>query len=735
MFQIKQGKNNDPSVTLAQAQSFHNSGRLLEAKRLYIEIVKQHPQCYLAFNGLAYISLQMGNLADGIDLLRRSLKINSDQIQVMLNLGAALNANKMYQESVKVLSKVVELKPNMVLAHFNLAVAQKNFKRLSDALKSYDRVIKLDSNFIDAYINKGLIENEERCFEGALESYDQAIKIRPDYAEAHYNRGIVLVSLKRFDEALASYDQAIKIRPDYAEVYLDGATLLSRLHRFNDALASYDQAIRYDPDCAMAQFYRASLFSESRNYVEAIEGFLSAQKINPNIPFLLGSLLDARMQICDWLNFSEIINQIKIGSTKSEPMTLPFAFQSQEDDLEMLKKVSEIFFRQSFSEYNQPSLKLENYQHGKIRLAYVSGDYRNHPVMSFMETLFEKHDKNKFELIALSLGPKIDDDCRRRVEKSFSYFFDVRDMTDQEILKIAHDLEVDIAIDLTGYTHNARTSIFASRLAPVQINYLGFTSTTATDAMDYIIADQTVIPEEFQPYFTEKVIYMPGSYWVTDLNQDIPSKEFSRAEMGLPEDAFIFCCFNTLYKITPDIFSGWMRILSQVENSYLWIATENEVAIANLKAEAEKRGVSSSRLIFAPRMEKKSDHLARIKLADLFLDTFPFNAHTTASDALRAGLPLLTLSGKSFASRVSASLLNELRLKELVTDSFENYENKAVSLAQNPRGLKDIRSTLSESLGTATIFNTDLYIKNLESAYNQVYERSIKGQPPTSLTV
>ena len=257
----------------------------------------------------------------------------------------------------------------------------------------------------------------------------------------------------------------------------------------------------------------------------------------------------------------------------------------------------------------------------------------------------------------------------------------------------------------------------------------------AIDAIDYIIADRTVIPEESQQYFTEKVIYMPGSYWVTDLNQDILNKELTRDEMGLPEEAFIFCCFNTLYKITPDIFSSWMRILSQVENSYLWIATENEVVMANLRSEAEKRGVSPSRIIFASRMEKKSDHLARIKLADLFLDTFPFNAHTTASDALRTGLPLLTLSGKSFASRVSASLLNELGLQELVTDSFENYENKAISLAKNSSGLNEIRKGLLQTLGTAPVFNTDLYIKNLESAYNAVYERSLKGQPPTSLTV
>ena len=733
MFQIKQGKNVDPSAMLAQAQSFHQSGRLLEAKALYIELVKHQPKYSFALNGLAYIALQMGNLAEGIDLLRRSLKVNPDQIQVMLNLGTALNENKQHQESVNLLSKVIKLAPNMLLAYFNLAVAQKSLGRISDALKNYDRVIKLDPSFIDAYLNRGLLLNEQMKSEAALASYDEAIKIRSDYAEAHYNRGIVLVNLKRFDEALASYDQAIKIRSNYAEVYYEGALLLTRLNRFNDALASYDQAIKFMPDFAQAHFNRALLLIDSRHWLEAIEGYQIASKLDPDIPFIMGSLLDARMQVCDWLGYVEARNALLSNIMAEKPVAVPFALQALTDDLELLNNASKINYHETFGE--KPSLTITNSVHPKIRLLYVSGDYKTHPVMSFMADLFEKHDKTQFELIAFSCGPKMDDDFRKRTEKAFDQFFDIREMDDQEVLALARRLEIDVAVDLTGYTSHGRPSLFASRLAPVQINYLGFTSTTAIDAMDYIIADRIVIPEESQPYFTEKVIYLPGSYWVTDLNQDISNKELTRAEMGLPEEAFIFCCFNTLYKITPDIFSSWMRILSQVENSYLWIATENEVVMANLRAEAEKRGVSSSRLIFASRMSQKSDHLARVKLADLFLDTFPFNAHTTASDALRTALPLLTLKGKSFASRVSASMLNELGLQSLIADSFESYENKAVSLAKNLRDLKEIRQALFQRLGTASVFNTDLYIKNLESAYNEVYERSVKGLPPTSITV
>jgi len=380
--------------------------------------------------------------------------------------------------------------------------------------------------------------------------------------------------------------------------------------------------------------------------------------------------------------------------------------------------------------------KLDFYpNHKKIRLGYFSPDFREHPVSDLIVELLEIHNRNKFEIHAFSCGRDTQDKMNLRIKAAVDHFHDVHMKSDQDIALLARSLEIDIAIDLGGFTQGSRIGVFAMSAAPIQTCYLGYAGTMGTDYMDYLICDRVVIPEDKQNYYLENLVYMPNSYMVNDSQIKPSDKKFSKSNLNLPAKGFVFCCFNNAYKITPETFIGWMRILKAVSGSVLWLPKSNKTAIHNLKHEAVKYGVDESRLIFASRLELKEDHLKRIQSADLFLDTLPFNAHTTASDALRVGLPVLTCIGESFTSRVAASLLNAVNLPELITTSQEEYEALAIELATNPGKLKNIKDKLNSNLPTAPLFNTPLFTKHIESAYKTMYERYHKGFEPNTIYV
>jgi predicted O-linked N-acetylglucosamine transferase (SPINDLY family) len=346
--------------------------------------------------------------------------------------------------------------------------------------------------------------------------------------------------------------------------------------------------------------------------------------------------------------------------------------------------------------------------------------------MYLMAQLFELHDKSKFELFGFSFGPDTKDLMRERAVSAFDHFYDVRDKTDQEVAKISREIGVDIAIDLKGFTQNYRAGIFANRAAPIQINYLGYPGTMAAQYMDYIIGDRIIIPEEMQNKYQEKVLYMPSTYQVNDGARKISERHYTRDDFGLPKQGLVFCSFNNNYKITPSVFGSWVTILNHVEGSVLWLLEDNSWASTNLRREAASRGLDPSRLIFAKRMPL-ADHLARHRLADLFLDTFPCNAHTTASDALWAGLPLITIAGEAFASRVAASLLHAVGLPDLVTKNQKQYQDLAVSLGNNVLNLNSIKLRLSENLAQSPLFDVKKYTYDLETLYIDAFNSSINS--------
>ena len=502
------------------------------------------------------------------------------------------------------------------------------------------------------------------------------------------------------NKAITSYDRAISLKPDYADAYFNRGITLHKLNRLDKALASYDRAI----------------------------------ELKSNIDFLLSYSLYTKMQLCIWDDLSQHLNELTKKIINKEKAALPFSVLALIDEPEIQKKTNEIYVKKECPAINVLP-KIKHYpKHSKIRIGYFSADFHNHATMHLMAELFERHDKKKFELIAFSFGPDKKDEWRQRVLLCFDQFVDVRLKSDQEISLLARKMEIDIAIDLKGFTRNCRPNIFAEGSAPIQVSYLGYPCTMAADYIDYLIADSILIPEEKQQHYSEKIVYMPNSYQVNISKRNISETSLMRHEFGLPNTGFVFCCFNNNYKITPTTFAGWMRILKAVENSVLWLIESNKAASKNLKKEAKKFGINEDRLVFAKYMTVE-EHLNRIKLADLFIDTLPCNAHTTTSDALRMRLPVLTCIGSSFASRVAASLLNAVNLPELITNTQEQYESFAIKLAMHPEKLNTIKEKLIKNLPTAALYDTQLFVRHLESAYLSMHDRYQKGLNPDHIYV
>jgi predicted O-linked N-acetylglucosamine transferase (SPINDLY family) len=449
---------------------------------------------------------------------------------------------------------------------------------------------------------------------------------------------------------------------------------------------------------------------------------------------LLSSIIFTKHRICEWNSFDKDLLDLENVILNEKKKINPFLTLSFYESPQLQKTSAEIFVKNEYNDKNNQNYKFNNQAKKKLRIAYYSADFRNHPMSYLLANLYELHDKNKFEIIGISFGPDKNDEMRKRVSSAFDKFYDLRLKTEDEIVKFSRELKIDIAIDLMCFTKYHKFGIFVKKCAPIQVNYLGYPGTSGTNYLDYIIADKILIPKESQKHYSEKIVYLPDTYQANDSTKKIADKIFTREELGLPKDGFVFCCFNNNYKITPQVFDVWMRLLEKVENSVLWILSEDINISKNLKKEATIRGIDFNRIVFAERI-KMNEHLARQKVADLFIDTFPYTGHTTASDALWVGLPVLTRIGKSFASRVSASLLNAIGLSELVTNSEKEYEDLAIELAKNPPKLKEIKNKLKNNRNTKPLFNTQIFARNMEKAYSLMYERYLKNLPLDNIEI
>ena len=596
----------------------------------------------------------------------------------------------------------LELMPDRASTLTNLSATQLKLKKYTEARAAAKKAILIENANSEAYLNLGLIEKEFKKFESAANFFDKALSIKPDYHEAWSNKGNALNELKRYDEAIAHFDKALSLMPDFAEGWSNKGITLNELKRYDEAIAHYDKALSLKPD----------------------------------IDWVSGDLLHTRMKICSWSGLAESLEDISKKVVANEKVVSPFPLLALSDGAILHKKCSEIFAQAKYPSNPNLGLILKSSKKEKIRIAYFSPDFRNHPVSFLTSELFDIHDRGRFEIFAFSLQKAlIGDEANLRLRKGFDRFIDVDDMSDREIAQLARELEIDIAIDLAGPTKYSRTGIFSYRAAPIQVNWLGYPGTIGADFIDYIVADKIIIPEPHQQFYAEKIVYLPNTYMVDDSKRIASTRVFTREECGLPQNAFVFCCFNNDYKFNPQVLDGWSRILLTTKNSVIWISENNEYFRANIATEFENRGIDSDRIIFAQRLEIMADHLSRYALADLFLDTHPYNAHTTALDSLKTGVPVLTLAGQSFASRVAASLLNAIGLPELITNTQEEYEALAIELAMNPQKLTDIKLKLARNRLTTPLFDTPLFTKNLEAAYIKMYERYQADLSPDHISI
>ena len=641
------------------------------------------------------------------------------------------------EKAIKLYGLVIESMPQRAEPYFKRANALNKLGRPEEALQDYDQAIALNPSYTYALCNRGSVLQRLGRRQEALASYDHALALDPKDSLTHYNRGSVLKDMKCLEEALASYEAAIRCNADFADAYVNCGNVLQELKRHEAAVECFGRAIAVKPVIAEAFQGRGVSLRALKRFDQALEDYNKAIELDPAAKYLVGVRREVKMQVSRWDGLREDLDLIARGVGEGRPVCTPLGLAALMDSPSLLLSAAQIWVRDQIGDKPGMDPDLERIAGGprasasptgssKIRIGYFSADFRAHPVAHLTAGLFERHDRAKFEVTAFAFGPEANDPMLARLTKAFDRFVDVRQKSDLDVAALARDLKLDIAVDLNGFTEHCRTKIFAARAAPIQINFLGYPGTMGAEFMDYLIADGMVVPRAQQTHYSEKIVYLPGSFLPFDSSYAIADKTFAREELGLPSAGFVFCCFNNSYKITPEVFDRWMRILSRTENGVLWLQQADAAVSANLRKEALRRGIDERRLIFADRTATLPEHLARLRAADLFIDTFPYNAHATALDALWAGLPLLTYAGESFASRVAASLLRTVGVPELIARSPSEYEEKAIDLAANPARLLQLRRTLQER--DTSLFDTERYTRNLEAAYAAIHERYRSGR-------
>jgi len=685
----------------------------------------------------------LGRHEDALASYERALALRPGNVQALGNRGAALADLGRYEEALASYEQALALAPDHPALLDQQGSALAKLSRYEEALASYLKALLARPDYAVAHYHRGNVLAKLKRYGQALASYDKAIALQPDYSDAHDNRGNALAVLKRHEEALASYDRALALAPGSAATLTNRGNALKALKRYEEALKDYDAALALAPGAAETLYNRANLLKETKHYGEALACYDKARALDPGHADALG-FIDAALHTCDWGRTEGVLATVAAEIAHGRSPVTPFTLLGFSDDPALHLQCARNYIAAGLAPAPEPLWKGEARRHDKLRIAYLSADFQAHATAFLIAQLIELHDRSRFEVHAISFGRDDGSAMRERLVKAFDRFHDVAQMSDEAAAGLIHDLKIDIAVDLKGYTQDARPEILRYRPAPVQVSYLGFPGTMGGDFIDYVIADPVVLPFAQQAHYCERIVHLPDCYQPNDAMRviaapSLPSpasgggKGGGRAEAGLPEEGFVFCSFNNNYKIRGPIFDIWMRLLARVPGSVLWLLRDNPWAEANLRREAQARGVAPERLVFAERMPLDR-HLARHALANLFLDTLPYGAHTTASDALWAGLPVLTCQGASFAGRVAASLLRNVHLEELVCHSLEEYESTALRLASDGVSLDIARAKLAQRRHDAPLFDSNLHRRHIEAAYRRMWEIAQSG-PPQSFAV
>jgi protein O-GlcNAc transferase len=722
-----------PDTWNNRGTAFSDLQRYEEAVRDFDKAIELNPRFAEACFNKGKSLVALNRFEEAFSAFDTCLALKPDLTEARLGRAVGLSRAGRHDEALAVFDRTIRQNPNLAEAWLGRGNVLAEFGRTDDACAAYDRALALQPSLAEAWVGRGNVFSELKRYDDALAAFDHALTLRPDVAEAWYGRGNVLAETRRHDEAFVAYDRALALNPNFAKARLGHGNLLVQIRHFDEALAAYDKALGLSPGLAEAWLNRGKVFTELGQQKEAYFSCDKALKIKGNLKHAASLRLYAKMQMSDWTDLAadaaQLLSEVRNENRISAPFALLTIPSLPADQLQCARRyVADL-----------PTFPAvwngTTYSHERIRIAYVSADLCEHPIAYLAIGMFEQHDRSRFETIGIALGALQESDFCRRLKNSFERFIEIHSTDDQAIAERLRELEIDIAVDLSGFTRNNRLGIFARRPAPIQVNYLGYASTMGADYFDYIIADSTVIPAGDFPFYSEKVIWLPDSFMANDDARVIAARTPPRGELQLPEEAFVFCCFNQSYKINPAMFDIWTRLLKNVDSSVLWLKENDAVSSRNLRLEAERRGITPDRLVFAPRVAAIEDHLARQRQADLFLDTLPYNAHTTASDALWAGVPVLTCMGETFAGRVAGSLLRAVGLSELVTGSFQEYEALALRIAHDPAFHDSLKKELASNRKGFPLFDTARFTRNIESAFTQMQERHRRGEPPASLAV
>ena len=596
-----------------------------------------------------------------------------------------------------------------------------DLKRYAAAVAACDRAIALNPDSARAHGLRANALARLHRFHDALLAYDHAIALAPDDAHIHYNRAVACNDAGHWAEALASGAAALKLAPDYAAAFVAQAIALRGQERYADAVTLCDRALALMPGLTDARLVRGLCLESLARYEEALADLEAVAAAQSETPLVHGMSLLCSLQICKWDTFAAKAAACLTDIDSGGAGTGPFAVMALDATQGQQQAAAARYFADTTPARDTCAWPAPS-AGGKLRLGYFSADFFDHATSRLAAGLFEYHDRRRFEVTAFAFGRGAPSDpMRARLERAFDHMIDVSDMTPEGIAALARARGIDIAIDLKGFTKNSRPAVFALGAAPIQVNYLGYPGTLGSSRYDYIVGDRFVTPAAHAASFSERIVTMPHSYQVNDSRRAIPGAAVSRRDLGLPENGFVFCSFNNTFKITPAVFDIWMRLLKAVDGSVLWQLEDNPAAGRNLRLEAARRGVDPVRLVFAPRVAAAL-HLARHRAADVFLDSFPCNAHTTASDALWAGLPVITKLGDAFTGRVAARLLAAAGLPELITATARDYEALALSLARSPQVLAGYRQRLEQQRASSALFDTARFTRGLEAAYRRMWD-------------
>jgi protein O-GlcNAc transferase len=706
--------------------------RPAEAMQRFSQALAVNPAAAETWNNRGTVFNDLRRYDEAISDFAKAIELRPQYAEAFCNKGKALAICKRHHEALAAFETAAALKPDLTEAWVGHGGTLADLKRYEASLADYDRAVASNPAVVEAWLGRGNALARLRHYDDALACYDKAVTLDAKLAEAWLGRGNVLTDLRQYEHALAAFDNALVAKPGLGEAWLGRGNVFSDLGRHDDAFAAFDRALDLRPDLAEAWSSRGNLFTKLQRYDEAFAAYDHAMRLDPNLPYVAGLRLNAKLYMSDWTDLEtdvgQLLGMVRDGTSASVPFVLLAIPSSPADQLQCARRYVQ----------DQPAFPYiwrgETYRHDRVRIAYLSNNFHESAMAYLLAGMFERHDRSRFDVTAISFGPERNSPMRQRLKNAFEHFVDVHGNTDQEIAELMRRSEIDIAVDLMGFTADNRLNVMARRAAPIQVNYMGYPGTMGAPYIDYIIADRTVIPEGDRTFYSEQVVFIPESYFITDDRQVISDRVPTRVQCGLPDSGFVFCCFNSNYKITPAIFDIWMRLLGAVDGSALWLLESNPTAMDNLRREARQRGIAPERLIFAGKMPV-ADHLARHRLADLCIDTLPCNAHTTGTDALWAGLPVVTCLGSTLAARVAASLLRAAGLPELVAETLKDYEALVLKLARDAALLASVKDKLAGSRDTCPLFDTGRSTRSMEAAYVRMWERHQSGSPAESFVV